>query len=46
MARNQEPDRPVTETEFERMPDRIGRQFDRVRRLLARELDGDEPGDD
>lgn len=45
MAGNQRPDRPVSEAEFDRMPDRIGRHFHQVRRLLAGELDGDESQD-
>ena len=39
MARNQERDEPVSDAEFEEMPERISNHFDRVRTLLAAELD-------
>lgn len=39
MARNQERDEPVSDAEFEAMPERISSHFDRVRARLAAELD-------
>ena len=42
MARHGERDRPVSETEFESMPDRISAHFDRVRELLSEELADDD----
>lgn len=34
MARHRREERPVSEDEFDEMPERITRHFDRVRRLL------------
>lgn len=39
MARSNRQERPVSEDEFESMPDRISRHFDRVRDLLKRDVD-------
>lgn len=39
MARSDRQERPVSEDEFELMPDRIGRHFDRMRDLLKRDTD-------
>jgi hypothetical protein len=36
MARSDRQERPVSEEEFDSMPDRIGRHFDRIRELLER----------
>ena len=36
MARSDRQERPVSEEEFDSMPDRIGRHFDRVRELLRK----------
>lgn len=44
MARNQRRSRPVSEEEYEQMPERIEEAFDRVRDLMAEELGG-EPED-
>jgi hypothetical protein len=41
MARNQERDEPVSDAEFEEMPERINSHFDRVRARLADELADD-----
>lgn len=41
MARHQERSEPVTEEEFAEMDRRIADHFDRVRELLAAELDED-----
>ncbi|ERH00494.1 MAG: hypothetical protein J07HN6_02115 [Halonotius sp. J07HN6] len=38
MARNQERDEPVSDAEFEELPERINEHFDRVRARLAEEL--------
>ena len=35
MTRRQTGERPVSDEEFETMPERIGRHFERVRELLA-----------
>ena len=37
MARSDRQERPVSEDEFESMPDRISQHFDRVRNLLEQE---------
>lgn len=37
MARSDRQEPPVSDEEFESMPERIGRHFDRVRDLLDRE---------
>lgn len=37
MARSDRQERPVSDEEFESMPERISRHFDRVRDLLAGE---------
>ena len=42
MARSQRRERPVSEKEYEEMPDRIRGHFDRVRGLLDDELDQDD----
>ena len=39
MARSERQERPVSEDEFESMPERISSHFDRVRDLLADETD-------
>jgi len=39
MARSDRQERPVSDDEFESMPDRISSHFDRVRVLLAGETD-------
>ena len=39
MARSERQERPVSEDEFESMPERISSHFDRVRNLLADETD-------
>ena len=36
MSRSDRQERPVSEEEFDSMPDRIGQHFDRVRELLER----------
>lgn len=41
MARSDEGERPVSAEEFESMPEKIGRHFDRVRSLLAAEREGE-----
>lgn len=41
MARNTRRDKPVSESEFEGMAERIAQHFDRVRNLLDAELDDD-----
>lgn len=40
MARHQGRSRPVSDEEYERMPDRIEEAFDHVRELMAEELGG------
>lgn len=42
MARSQRTERPVSEEEFEEMPSRITRHFDRIRTLLRNELDAED----
>ena len=39
MARSERQERPVSEEEFESMPDRISEHFDQVRDLWAQETD-------
>lgn len=39
MARSERQERPVSDEEFEEMPDRISQHFDRVRDLLEQESD-------
>lgn len=39
MTRSERRDRPVSEDEYETMPERVGRHFDRVRTLLDRETE-------
>lgn len=39
MARSGRQERPVNDDEYESMPERISRHFDRVRDLLADETD-------
>ncbi|WP_281362329.1 hypothetical protein [Natronomonas salina] len=39
MARSERQERPVSEGEFESMPDRISEHFDRIRDLLEQEAD-------
>ena len=39
MARSDREERPVSEDEYESMPDRISQHFDRVRDLLADKTD-------
>jgi len=39
MARSERQERPVSDEEFESMPDRISSHFTRVRDLLAEETD-------
>jgi len=39
MARHQRQDQPVSEEEFESMPERISAHFDKIRTRLAEELD-------
>lgn len=39
MARSDRQERPVSEDEFESMPERISQHFDRVRDLLDQETD-------
>ena len=40
MARSERQERPVSDEEFESMPERISDHFDRVRDLLEQETDG------
>ena len=42
MARHQERKRPVSEDEFEEMPERISEHFNRVREELDTECEDDE----
>jgi len=42
MARHQKRERPVSDEEFEDMPDRISEHFDRVRDTLDEALEDDE----
>ena len=42
MARNQQRSEPVSDAEFEEMPERITAHFDRVRARLASELDDED----
>ena len=39
MARSERQERPVSDDEFESMPERISSHFDRVRDLLAEETE-------
>ncbi len=39
MARSERQERPVSDEEFESMPERISQHFDRVRDLLAEETE-------
>ena len=39
MARSERQERPVSDEEFESMPERISQHFDRVRDLLEQETD-------
>lgn len=39
MERSDGRERPVSEDEYESMPDRISRHFDRIRELLGQETD-------
>ena len=39
MARSDRQERPVSDDEFESMPERISQHFDRVRDLLEQETD-------
>lgn len=39
MARSERRERPVSDEEFESMPERISQHFDRVRDLLDQETD-------
>jgi len=39
MARSERQERPVSDEEFESMPERISQHFDRVRKLLQQEID-------
>ena len=39
MARSDRQERPVSDEEYESMPERISNHFDRVRDLLANETD-------
>lgn len=39
MARRERREQPVNDDELESMPERVGKHFDRVRELLARETD-------
>ena len=41
MARHQERERPVSDEEFEAMPERISEHFDRIRDALDEELEGE-----
>jgi hypothetical protein len=42
MARHQEREQPVSEEEFEEMPEKISEHFDRVRAELEEALDEDD----
>ena len=42
MARSERQERPVSEEEFEAMPDRISQHFDRIREELEREREDDD----
>jgi len=42
MARHQEREQPVSEEEFEEMPEKISEHFDRVRAKLEETLDEDD----
>ncbi len=44
MARSERRREPVSDEEFDAMPVRIGRHFDRVRDLLDEALDGESEG--
>lgn len=46
MARRQGREQPVSEAEYDSMPERVCQHFSRIRGLLATELDDDAPGDD
>lgn len=39
MARNQKREQPVSDEDLEKMPDRVGDHFDRVRERLDEELE-------
>ena len=41
MARRQERERPVSEEEFEEMPERISDHFDRIRDRLESEIENE-----
>jgi len=41
MARSERQERPVSDEEFESMPDRISQHFDRVREHLDSETNGE-----
>jgi len=42
MARSERREQPVSEGEFESMPEHISDHFDRIRSLLNRDTDGSE----
>ncbi len=42
MARHQERERPVSDDEFEEIPERVSDHFDRVREALDEALEDDE----
>jgi len=42
MARSERQERPVSDEEFESMPERISSHFDRIRDLVAQETDESE----